>query len=297
LVFVVGVLGLLAWLGASAAVARSSASLYYETTTSDGTLAIAKLNLTGPRTSSEIVDVGDANVFGIAVGAPYVFWTTEAGANDRGNVMRATLTGHGVRPLLAGLAAPDAVIAVNGFVYWSDRNAIGRVALNGSHFDRRFIVLAPEKGGGVADGLATDGTHLYFSRCLDDSIGRADLDGRHVIRSYVSTGGHASCPQGIAVGGSDLYWTELRAGTIGRAGLDGRGVDGRWLSVRTDEGPFQVVADAAHVYWTWGGIAGSPSWTGRVNADRSHFEPRFLADSLYPMALAGRMAIADATTA
>jgi hypothetical protein len=292
LAFVVGVLGLLAGLGASSAIAQSSTALYYETTTSNGALAIAKLNLAGPRRSTEIVNVGNANLFGIAVGGRYVFWTTEAGTGDRGNVMRATLTGHGVRPLIAGLPAPDAVIAVHGFLYWSDRDAIGRVALNGSHLDRRFIVLPREQGGGVADGLATDGTHLYFSRCLDDSIGRADLDGHHVIRSYISTGGHGSCPQGIAVGGSHLYWTELKAGTIGRASLDRRGVNGRWLNVRTNQGPFQVVADTAHIYWTWGGVAGSPTWTGRVSADRSHFDPHFLADSLYPMALAGRMAIA-----
>jgi hypothetical protein len=291
LAFVVGALGLLAGLGASAAVAQSTA-LYYETTASNGTLAIAKLNLTPPRTSTAIVDVGSANLFGIAIGGPYVFWTTEAGANDRGNLMRATLTGRGVRPLIAGLPAPDAVIAVHGFVYWSDRNAIARAALNGSHLNRRFILLPREPGGGVADGLATDGTHLYFSRCLDDAIGRADLDGHHVIRSYISTGGHGSCPQGIAVGGSYLYWTELKAGTIGRAHLDRRGIDGRWLNVRTDQGPFQVVADTAHVYWTWGGVAGSPTWTGRVSVDRSHFDPRFLANSIYPMALAGRMAIA-----
>ena len=288
----VGVLGLLAGLGASSAIAQSSTALYYETTTSNGVLAIAKLNLAGPR-STEIVKVGNSNLFGIAVGGRYVFWTTEAGTGDRGNVMRATLTGHGVRPLIAGLPAPDAVIAVHGFLYWSDHDAIGRVALNGSHLDRRFIVLPREQGGGVADGLATDGTHLYFSRCLDDSIGRADLDGHHVIRSYISTGGHGSCPQGIAVGGSHLYCNRQRkpGRSAGRASIAAASTGDGSMSAPTRVRS-RLVADTAHIYWTWGGVAGSPTWTGRVSADRSHFDPHFLADSLYPMALAGRMAIA-----
>ena len=49
----------------------------------------------------------------------------------------------------------------------------------------------------------------------------------------------------------------------------------------------QVAADGSHVYWSWGGVDGSLSYTGRADANGTHIDPRFLPDSLYPMALAG----------
>lgn len=273
--------------GLFAPTARAGAAeaLYYETgSIAGGTLAIDELSLSSPETSTEVVRVGKVNMFGIALADSSIYWTTQAGPRDRGAIMRASLTGRHIRREVAGLTAPDSIVAVGGYLYWNDQTAIGRVALAGSHPQRRFIDLPQEVGGGVADGLASDGRHLYFSRCTDDTIGRANLNGTHVDRAFISLG-HGSCPQGIAVAGRHIYWTQLGSGAIGRASLNGRHADGRWLDIRTGQGPFQVVADRAHVYWTWGGEAGSPSWTGRADADGSRLDPRFLARSLYPMAL------------
>jgi hypothetical protein len=270
-----------------AAHARPASGLYYETETTSGQLAIDRLNLSGARSITQVVQLGhDVNVFAIALAGPYVYWSTEAGPSDRGTIMRATLDGQNVRPLVAGLPAPASVIAVRGFVYWSDQNAIGRMALDGSHVRRRFIVLPQQQGGGVADGLASDGTHLYFTRCSDDTIGRARLNGQHIDLRFISLG-LKSCPQGISAAGRHLYWTELGSGTIGRATLNGHDVDGRWLHIHSNQGPFQITADSAHVYWTWGDVPGSTPYTGRADANGTHIDPRFLPDSLYPMALAG----------
>jgi hypothetical protein len=277
---------LLTGLWVSSALAQSSSALYYETGTSAGTLAIDKLNLSAPNTSTQVVKLGNVTVFGIALGGRYIYWSTETGLSDRGAIMRGTLNGQHVRRLVGGLTSPGSVIAVHGSVYWNDQSAIGRVALDGSHLERHFIDLPQENGGGVADGLASDGTHLYFSRCQGDTIGRADLNGSHIEEGFISVG-QKRCPQGIAVAGRHIYWTQLGSGTIGRASLDGRNADGRWLKIRSDQGPFQVVADSAHVYWTWGGEAGSPSYTGRADADRSNLDLHFLAGSLYPMTLSG----------
>jgi hypothetical protein len=244
------------------------------------------LSLATPPRTTEIVRVGKVNVFGIAVGDPYLFWSFEAGVTGTGAIMRVSLDGQHVRRLVGGLRSPQSVVAVHGFVYWSDANAIGRVAFDGSRLRRHLIGLPLEKGGGVADGLASDGRHVYFSRCLDHTIGRADRDGTHVDARFLTLG-RTSCPQGIAIAAGHLYWTQLGTGTIGRATLDGRGANGRWLNVRTDQGPFQVVADAHYVYWNWGGVAGSPAFTGRAKADGSQLDPRFLPNSLYPMALVG----------
>jgi sugar lactone lactonase YvrE len=276
---------LLASAGARAA-PRTSAALYYETHTSTGMLAIDRVNLAGRRTSTQVIALPDVGVFGLAVSRGYIYWVTETAPADRGAIMRATVGGQDVRSLVSGLPAPNSIVAAGGFVYWSDAHAIGRVALNGSHVRRRFLVPPPESGGGVADGLATDGTHLYFSRCTEDAIGRADLNRRQITQQFLVTGPR-SCPQGLAVAGDHLYWTQLGTGTIGRSGLDGGSPDGRWLNIHSDQGPFQLAVDAAHVYWTWGGVNGSPAYTGRANANRSHVNRRFLLDSIYPLALAG----------
>jgi hypothetical protein len=234
--------GLLALLFAGpwvpAAFGRSSSALYYETETRAGQVAIDRLNLSGARSITQVVDLGDVNVFGIALAGSNVYWSTEAGPSDRGAIMRATRDGQNVRRLVGGLPAPASVIAVGGFVSWSDENAIGRMALDGSRVRRRFIVLPQEQGGGVADGLASDGTHLYFTRCGDDTIGRAGLDGRHIDLRFISLG-PKSCPQGVSVGGRQLYWTELGSGTIGRATLNGDGIDGRWLNIHSNQVRFR----------------------------------------------------------
>lgn len=281
--------GLLALLfagsGVPAALARSSSALYYETETKTGQLAIDRLSLSGPRSITQVVQLGEVNLFAIALAGRYIYWSTEAGPRDRGAIMRATLDGRNVRRLVGGLPAPANLIAVRGFVYWSDENAIGRMALDGSHMRRRFIVVPQEQGGGVDDGLASDGTSLYFTRCSDHTIGRAELNGRHIDLRFISLGPN-DCPQGISVGGRHLYWTELGSGTIGRATLSGHGADGQWLHVKGRPGPFQVAADSAHVYWTWGGLFRTPADTGRADTNGTHIDPRFLPDSLYPMALA-----------
>jgi hypothetical protein len=272
---------------ASSTLTRPSKALYYETAVTPATYAIDELSLSAPQVSTPVVKVGGASLFGIALGGPYIYWSTERGPRDRGAIMRASLKGEHVRRLVGGLTSADSVIAVHGYVYWADQDAIGRVALDGSHLQRHFIDLAPEQGGAVVDGLASDRTSLYFSRCDDHTIGRADLDGNDVEEGLISLGGR-SCPQGLAVTGTHIYWTQLGSGTIGRAGLNGSGVDGRWLNIHSRQGPFQVVADRAHVYWTWGGVDGSPSYTGRADANRSRLDRRFLANSLYPMALSDR---------
>jgi hypothetical protein len=274
------------WLWVALAAAHPASALYYETLSPAGTLVIDRLSLTEPSTTTEITAVGKVDVFGIAVDRRSLYWTFQAGVTGRGAIMRVSLDGRHVRRLVGGLRSPQSLIAVDGYVYWSDQNAIGRVRFDGSRVRRQFIDLPRERGGGVADGLASDGRHVFFSRCLDHTIGRANLDGTHVDARFLSLG-RASCPQGIAVAAGHLYWTQLGSGTIGRATLGGRDAKPRWLNVHTDQGPFQVVADARNVYWNWGGVAGTPSFTGRANADGSQLDPRFLPDSLYPMALTG----------
>ena len=280
------VMALLAGSGARAASAPAPTGLYYEAQTGPRSFAIDELHLSVRRPSTQVVALRNANVFGIAVGGRSIYWSTQSGPRDRGAIMRASLVGGRARRLVGGLTDPASVVVVGRHVYWNDRAAIGRVALNGSHPQRKLVRLPAEAGGGVADGLTSDGRHLYFSRCPDNTIGRVDLNGSHVHQRFISVG-RRSCPQGLAAAGGHIFWTELGQGIIGRASLDGRGVKPRWLNIDSRQGPFQVAVGGGHVYWTWGGENGSPSYTGRANVNRSHLDPRFLPDSMYPMALAG----------
>ncbi len=272
--------------GVAAAHGRAARALYYETRTAAGRLAIDRLGLVAPHARTQVIALPDVGVFGMAVAQGHLLWVTESAPADRGSIMQSTLSGGRVRRLVGGLPAPNSIAVAAGFVYWSDEDAVGRVALDGSRLQRRFVVLPRERGGGVADGLASDGTHLYFSRCLDDAIGRLALAGGRITRRFIATGPR-SCPQGLAVAGGHVYWTQLGSGTIGRARLNGSGTSGRWLNIRSDQGPFQLAADTAHVYWTWGGVDGSPAYTGRAGVSGSPVVRRFLTDSVYPLALAG----------
>jgi beta-lactamase class A len=291
LILPVGIAGSSPSPAAAATPVGRAGALYYETATSTGTLAIDRLSLSGPAARRQVAVVGNVTVYGIAVAGPWIYWSTASGPRARGAIMRAPLNGGSARTLVGGLTDAGSVVAAGRWVYFTDERSIARVALTGSHLRRDFIALPQERGGGVADGLATDGVHLYFSRCQDDTIGRVDLDGRDLRRAAIVLASR-TCPQGIAVAGSRVYWTELGSGRIGRASLDGRSIDRRWLDTRSDQGPFQIVADRAHVYWTWGGEADTPSYTGRADADGSHLDRRFLVNSLYPMALSTAAAAA-----
>ena len=185
----------------SSTLPRPSRALYYETAVTPATYAIDKLSLSAPRVSTQVVEVGSASLFGIAVGGPYIYWSTEHGARDRGAIMRASLNGEHVRRMVGGVTSADSVIAVHGYIYWADRHAIGRMALDGSHLQRHLIDLPVEQANAVAASIASDGTYLYFSRCDDNTIGRADLDGNDVDEGFISLGAK-SCPQGLAVAGT-----------------------------------------------------------------------------------------------
>ncbi|HEY3775797.1 MAG TPA: hypothetical protein VGL69_22535 [Solirubrobacteraceae bacterium] len=272
--------------GARAASAPAPTTLYYEAQTGPRTFAVEARDLSAHRPSTQVVALRNYNVYGIAVGGRSIYWSTQSGPRDRGSIMQAPLGGGRAHRLVGGLTEPASVVVVGRHVYWDDRSAIGRVALNGSHPQPKLIRLPAEAGGGVTDGLTSDGRHLYFSRCADDTIGRANLNGSHVHQRFISIG-ERRCPQGLAAAGGHIFWTELGQGIIGRASLDGRGVNPHWLHIHSRQGPFQVAVGGDHVYWTWGGENGSPSYTGRADVNRSHLDRRFLLDSMYPMALTG----------
>jgi len=218
-------------------------------------------------TAKRVVRVGDVSVTGIAIADNRLFWVTLTGANDA--ISYVGLRGAPHAHMLVGrLDFPVGLVAAGGWLYWADENAIGRVRPNGTHLSRQFIKLPQETGGGVANGLATDGNHLFFSRCQDSEIGRVDFGGDGV--GFIKLP-HGACPQGLAVGGGDLYWAEI-GGYVGRATLQGTHIANKWLNIRTMDGPFNLAADDNNLYWDWGGVAGSPIHVGRAHVSGRGFD-------------------------
>jgi hypothetical protein len=219
-----------------------------------------------------VVNAGSDSVTGMAIADGRLFWVNEISSSQP--IDYITLNGPArVHTLVTGLNFPDGLVAAGGWLYYVDQNAIGRVRFNGTGLTRRFVSLAHEPGGEVADGLATDGSYLYFSRCQNDEIGRVALSGAGLDMAFITLPRYA-CPQQVAVGSTHIYWTEL-GGHLGRAGLNGTGASATWLNIRENQGPFNVAADSTSVYWDWGGAAGSPMYVGTASTGgtgvRTHF--------------------------
>ena len=240
------------------AAASAPGQLYYVNGTE-----IMRVAVTGG-TAQRVANASSDSVTGLAIADGRLFWVDEDSSNEA--IRYTTLTNPGqVHTLITGLNFPAGLVAAGGWLYYADQNAIGRVRPNGTGLTRRFIKLPQENGGGVAQGLATDGSHLYFSRCQNDEIGRVALSGAGLDLSYIKLP-KDSCPQQLAVGNTHVYWTDL-GGHIGRATLSGTGASDTWLNIREGDGPFNVVADNASVFWDWGGGAGSPMYVGTASVN------------------------------
>src|SRR6266480_2108656 len=148
--------------GASAAedVSAKPTRLYYQ----DGAW-LWSVKLGAPRTRTRLVRVGYESG-GLAVTPRYIFWMSLTAPGGQSLYRFARDGTHRVR-LVGKLDSPSGLVAVGNRVYWIDGNAIGTVSANGSGAHRKLVVPPQEYGGGVGDGLASDGRYLYFSRAQE----------------------------------------------------------------------------------------------------------------------------------
>jgi hypothetical protein len=214
--------------------------------------------------AERVANAGSDSVTGMAIADGRLYWVNEISSDEP--VDYVSLNGPArVHPLITGLNFPAGLVTAGGWLYYVDQNAIGRVRVNGTGLNRRFVRLPQESGGGVAQGLATDGSYLYFSRCLNGEIGRVSLSGAGLDLSFITLP-KTACPQQLAVGNTHIYWTDL-GGHIGRASLTGHGASDTWLNIQQTQGPFNVAADDTSVYWDWGGTADSPMHVGTASVN------------------------------
>jgi hypothetical protein len=190
--------------------------------------------------------------------------------------------------IAAGGSARD-VLVQGPFIYWilRDERRIGRANLDGSGVNPNFIVLPgsnePGQFGGIPGGLATDGTHLYWTIQSDEAsivgfVSKATLDGTLVTRQLVTTG---NGPLGIATSGGKLYWANSANNTIGTANVDGTGLN-QALVTNTVQ-PYGVEVAGGFLYYA--NFANGKT-IGRSNLDGTDQRPNFVLTTTDPVAAA-----------
>jgi virginiamycin B lyase len=121
--------------------------------------------------------------------------------------------------------------------------------------------------------------YVYWANDGTDSIGRANLDGTGVDRSFITGAGH---PGAIAIDSDHVYWTN-RIG-VGRANLDGSAANPSFFGLAAD--PSGLAVDGGYLYWANPGSTIGTGTIGRANLDGTGANPGFLTGLSLPQGVA-----------
>ncbi|APR84845.1 Putative serine/threonine-protein kinase pknH [Minicystis rosea] len=219
--------------------------------------------------------------YGIALDATHVYWTN----TGTGEVMQADKDGSAKVTIASGQEAPHALTVQGGQVIWGLYAAIGalRKAPIGGGPSVDLLPLAPAvlevvandsyvwwtrepddvqrvpfnglpdggvedllTGNPLANGLAFDGTNIFWANRQDGYVKRGDID-----LSNETTLGIGDVPWGVAVDGSRIYWTEQgSAPKIGKVMTASKadGADAKALATE-QASPQGIAVDDTSVYW------------------------------------------------
>ena len=306
--------------------------------TSGRSSAIARSDLDGTGVRPHFIPVSTADTYmrDLALDADRLYWATACPQNPEatppctgGAIGRANVDGTGVTESLIGGIDPGGVAVDAEHIYWTwsdcdlgwglggpgcttdelqrTPGGIARANLDGTGVDLDFI------SGIDAGYVAVDAQHIYWTGDFCDgvctggsadpwvpAIGRADLDGTGVDRSFILTGTTVAGTTDLAVDAGHIYWTgrvsapACCGAALGRASLDGTSVDPVFIPGSCClKPPFWegVAVDGAHIYWTeYLSEPQSPTRSiRRANIDGSGTEPFILPDGdkdFHPGALA-----------
>lgn len=141
------------------------------------------------------------------------------------------------------------------------------------------LVAAGEKP--VVQGIAVDGTYLYFAQATGGAIGRIKLDGTGLNKNFISTAGIGVT--NLACNATHIYWTNENETTIGRAKIDGTEVNKAFIASGT--GVKGIALDATYVYWN----SNVKAEIGRSKLDGTEVNKAFIAGTgAFPYGLAIR---------
>ena len=132
---------------------------------------------------------------GIAVNDSHIYW-----AGEPQSIARADLDGSNPNNAFITDADFPRAIALNStHMFWTTNNGsastIRRADLNGQNATE----IVSDTGNFDADGLAVDGSHVYWANATDDTIGRADLDGGNPEPAFLGPADGVDGPSGLAV--------------------------------------------------------------------------------------------------
>jgi virginiamycin B lyase len=180
--------------GNPAGLAVDGAHIYWANNVSGG--SIGRANLDGSSVNSFFV-TGASFPTGVAADGAHLYW---ANYSPRG-IGRANLDGSAASAGFIPVSTTSQLggVTVNAtHIFWADLGGtvgsmapIGRANLDGTGADPNFIT-----GATNPNGLAVDGSYLYWSNSGSTTIGRANLDGTGVNQGLI-TG--ASSPAGVAL--------------------------------------------------------------------------------------------------
>jgi virginiamycin B lyase len=106
-----------------------------------------------------------------------------------------------------------------------------------------------------------------------ETIGRAEIDGSDVDKSFVTRG--TNLPGAVAVDGRYIYWVNSESGAIARANLDRTHVKERFVPIGGITGGLAI--NGHYIYWGSGGAGTSSAKIGRADLDGTHVDPRFIS--------------------
>ena len=276
--------------------AAADAYIYWTngpTSASSSSIGRADLDGTGVRPHFIPVSTAGTYVRDLALEADRLYWAAACPQDPAatppctsGAIGRANVDGTGVAESLIGGIDPGgvAVDAEHIYLTWSECDlgwglggpvcttdelqgapgGIARANLDGTGVDLDFI------SGIDAGYVAVDSQYIYWTGnscdgvCTGGSadpwvpaIGRANLDGTGVDRSFIVTGTNVTAD--LAVEAGHIYWTgqvsepACCGAALGRASLDGTSVDPMFIPGSCClKPPFWagVAVDGAHIYWT-----------------------------------------------
>ena len=170
----------------------------YWTDSAFHTETIGRANLDGTSADPSFIP-GVGGPVGIAVDNSHIYWANpDAGLS----AARTSMAARSTRGSSPGQRFPAPLQSTARHVYWTNNHfsagTIGRANLDGSSVNESFITVEhPSNIFGESDeGLAVDGSHIYWANFSGDAIGRANLDGTSVNQSFITTD---RIPTGLAV--------------------------------------------------------------------------------------------------
>ncbi len=180
---------------------------------------IGRANIDGTAVNNAFIPPGDQAATAVAVDANYIYWTD----TSYYTIGRANIDGTAIVPRLLpdGLGAERSVAVEGSHVYWtgdpsSGKDSIGRYTPISGVIEDSFIVLYPESD--LIRTMAVDPEHVYWTDAPTGTIGRANIDGTGINKTFI-TG--ASQPTSVAVDALSSSSNDLSA-SVALTGSDGK---------------------------------------------------------------------------